>query len=136
MSGAGDTPGNGSRNGSRNGSDDGSDSSNANRLKSPDGTDYEFEWDDTKAASNLAKHGVNFREAMAVVGDPLALTMFDDEHSDDEERWVSIGRAVDGALLLVIHTFVGTGPSTALVRLISARPVTRSERLQYEQGHS
>jgi uncharacterized DUF497 family protein len=49
------------------------------------------------------------------------------------EYWA---RAVDGTLLLVIHTFVGTGPSTALVRLISARPVTRSERLQYEQGNS
>jgi uncharacterized protein len=107
-----------------------------NSLKRPDGTDYEFEWDDAKAASNLANHGVDFREAMAVIGDPPALTMFDDAHSDDEERWVSIGRAVDGTLLLVIHTFVGTGPSTALVRLISARPVTRSERLQYEQGHS
>jgi uncharacterized protein len=108
----------------------------ANTIKSPDGTDYEFDWDDAKAASNLAKHGVDFKQAMAVIGDPLALTMFDDEHSDDEERWVSIGRAVDGALLLVVHTFVGTGPSTALVRLISARAVTRSERLQYEQGNS
>lgn len=108
----------------------------ANTLKSTGGTDYEFEWDDAKAASNLAKHGVDFKEAMAVIGDPLALTMFDDEHSDDQERWVSVGRNVDGTLLLVIHTFVGTGPSTALVRLISARPVTRAERLQYEQGNS
>jgi uncharacterized protein len=116
--------------------DGGNNHDGVNNLKSPDGTDYEFEWDDAKAASNLAKHGVDFREAMAVIGDPLALTMFDDEHSDDEERWVSIGRGADGALLLVIHTFVGTGPSTALVRLISARPVTRAERLQYEQGHS
>jgi uncharacterized protein len=119
------------------GEDVGGNNRNAvNSLERPDGTDYEFEWDDAKAASNLAKHGVDFREAMAVIGDPLALTMFDDAHSDDEERCVSIGRAVDGTLLLVIHTFVGTGPSTALVRLISARPVTRSERLQYEQGNS
>jgi uncharacterized protein len=116
--------------------DGGSKRNGTSSLKSPDGTDYEFEWDDTKAASNLAKHGVNFREAMAVIGDPLALTMFDDEHSDDEERWVSIGRSEEGALLLVIHTFVGTGPHSALVRLISVRPVTRSERLQYEQGRS
>jgi uncharacterized protein len=87
-------------------------------------------------ASNLATHGVDFKDAMAVVGDPLALTMFDGAHSDDEERWVSIGRSADGAVLLVIHTFVGTGPSSALVRLISAQPVTQAERLQYEQGIS
>jgi uncharacterized protein len=98
------------------------------------GTDYEFDWDDNKAAINLGKHGVDFREAMTVMLDPLAMTFFDNEHSQDEDRWVSVGRSSEGALLLVVHTFVGTGPSTALVRIISARPATRHERQQYEQG--
>ena len=62
------------------------------------------------------------------------MTRFDDEHGEDEERWVSVGRAANGALLLVVHTFSATGPNTALVRLISARPATRREREQYEQG--
>jgi len=53
---------------------------------------------------------------------------------DDEERWVSLGRATNGQFLLVVHTFNTTGPNTALVRLISARPATRREREQYEQG--
>jgi uncharacterized protein len=97
-------------------------------------TDYEFDWDDGKAATNLTKHKVDFRQAMTVMLDPLAMTSFDTEHSDDEDRWVSVGRSSEGALLLVIHTFVGTGPSTALVRIISARPATRNERQQYEQG--
>jgi len=97
-------------------------------------TDYEFEWDDAKAESNLAKHGVDFMDAMSVLLDPLAMTRFDDEHSDEGERWVSVGRAGNGQLLLVIHTFSATGPNLALVRLISARPVTRREREQYEQG--
>lgn len=99
-----------------------------------DGTDYEFEWEDAKAESNLAKHGVDFMDAMSVLLDPLAMTRFDDEHSDDEERWVSVGRAGSDQLLLMVHTFSATGPNTALVRLISARPATRREREQYEAG--
>lgn len=98
------------------------------------GTDYEFDWDDNKGSSNLDKHGVDFREAMTVLLDPLAMTFFDAEHSQDEERWVSVGRSSVGALLLVIHTFVGTGLNSALVRIISARPASRQERRQYEQG--
>ncbi len=98
------------------------------------GTDYEFEWDDAKAAGNLVKHGVDFMDAMTVLLDPLAMTRFDDEHSENEERWVSLGRAANQQLLLVVHTFNATGPNTALVRVISARPATRREREQYEQG--
>jgi len=97
-------------------------------------TNYEFEWDDAKAEANLGKHGVDFMVAMSVLLDPLAMTRLDDEHSDDEERWVSVGRAGNGQLLLVVHTFTATGPGTALVRLISARVATRREREQYEQG--
>ena len=98
------------------------------------GTDYEFDWDDNKAAINLGKHGVDFREAMTVMLDPLAMTSFDTEHSQDEERWISVARSNDGALLLVVHTFTATGPNSALVRIISARAATRNERRQYEQG--
>ena len=99
-----------------------------------EGTSYEFEWDDSKAESNLAKHGVDFVDAMGVLLDPLAMTRFDDEHSDDEERWVSVGRAGNDQLLLVVHTFSATGPNTALVRLISERLAARREREQYEKG--
>jgi uncharacterized DUF497 family protein len=98
--------------------------------------DYEFDWDDTKAAANLLKHGVEFSEAMTVLLDPLAMTFYDAEHSDEEERWVSVGRSVNGALLVAVHTFVASGPSSALVRIISARPATKRERQQYEQGSS
>lgn len=99
-----------------------------------EGTAYEFAWDDAKAESNLRKHGVDFMDAMSVVLDPLAMTRFDPEHSDDEERWVSLGRAANGLLLLVVHTFSSIEPNMALVRLISARPATRREREQYEHG--
>lgn len=99
-------------------------------------TDYEFDWDDNKASTNLEKHGVDFRDAMTVILDPLAMTIFDAEHSQNEDRWISVGRSGGGALLLVAHTFVATGPHSALVRIVSARTATRHERQQYEQGSS
>jgi uncharacterized DUF497 family protein len=99
-----------------------------------DRIDYEFEWDDAKAEGNLSKHGVDFTDAMSVLLDPLAMTRLDEEHSDEEERWVSVGRAANGQILLVIHTFSNTGANSALVRLISARQPTRRERVQYENG--
>jgi uncharacterized DUF497 family protein len=63
------------------------------------------------------------------------LTRFDEDHSDDEERWVSLGRSQEGRLLVVVHTFTATGPETALVRVISARLPTKRERQQYEEQH-
>lgn len=97
-------------------------------------TDYEFDWDDSKAAANLQKHSVEFAEAMTVLADPLSLTRFDDEHSEDEERWITLGMSIKSRLLVVVHTFVETGPNAALIRVISARLATRNERVQYEDN--
>ena len=72
---------------------------------------------------------------MTVFLDSLALTLFDEEHSEeDEERWVTIGQADNGAHLVVVHTFAPNGPDTALVRIISARAATRRERQAYREG--
>ena len=71
---------------------------------------------------------------MSVFVDPLAMTRYDDEHSNDEERWVSLGHSGNGRLVVVIHTFTGTGPNSALVRVISARLATPRECNRYEQG--
>ena len=95
-------------------------------------TVYDFQWDAVKAASNAVKHGVTFEQAATVFLDPLALTVFDEAHSQDEERWWSLGYDANGVLLLVAHTYQATGPTSASVRLISARPATRRERLFYE----
>ena len=62
-----------------------------------------FDWDPQKAESNRRKHGVSFERAMAVFGDRDALTIFDDEHSDIAERWVTIGSTGKSGLLLVVH---------------------------------
>jgi uncharacterized DUF497 family protein len=88
-----------------------------------------FEWDDTKARANLAKHGVSFEEATSVFGDPLALTFPDPDHSVDEKRWLTFGVSQIDRLLVVAHTERGRS-----IRIISARKATRHEREIYEHG--
>ncbi len=94
---------------------------------------FEFDWDATKAAANLAKHRVDFAQASTVLNDPLAITVFDEAHSQSEERWFTLGMSNDGQLLAVSHTYEQTTPSRAQVRIISARKATRQERKDYEQ---
>ena len=87
-----------------------------------------FEWDSRKARSNLAKHGVGFQEASTIFGDPLSLTILDPEHSLSEERYITMGRAFTGKLLVVVHTERGDN-----IRIISARSASRRERKFYEE---
>jgi uncharacterized DUF497 family protein len=90
-------------------------------------------WDDRKAQSNLAKHGVTFAQAATVLLDPLALTVFDAAHSQHEERWFTLGTSSEGKLLAVSHTYPQPeAADPAPVRIISAREATRRERQQYE----
>jgi uncharacterized DUF497 family protein len=90
----------------------------------------EFEWDNAKAASNESKHGVPFAEAVTIFADPLALTGFDPGHSDDEDRFISMGTSAVGRVLIVSHT-----DRDDKVRLISAREASRRERRDYEDGN-
>ena len=100
------------------------------------------DWDPFKAASNERNHdGVRFTDAATVLADPLALSVFDHLHSDNEERWFTLGRTSDGTLLAVSHTVIdtldkSTNEPLMRVRIISARRATRRERVQYEaHGH-
>ena len=88
-----------------------------------------FEWDEDKAGTNLKKHGVSFEEASTVLDDPLSLTITDPLHSDEEERFVTIGRSVKQRTLVVVHTDRGETS-----RLISARVANKSEKAAYEKG--
>ncbi len=88
-----------------------------------------FEWDENKAARNLSKHSVSFEEARTVFDDPLYVDFYDPDHSDDEERYLIVGHSNQGPLLIVSYTERGD-----LIRLISARVVTRAEREAYEEG--
>ena len=87
----------------------------------------EFEWDENKAAVNLSKHGVAFDEAKTVFDDPLYVDFYDPDHSYSEHRYIIIGQAQRGRLLIVSYA-----ERENLVRLISAREVTRVEREAYE----
>lgn len=94
---------------------------------------YRFEWDSNKERTNIVKHdGVTFRLASTVLHDPLAITIFDDEHSEYEDRWVSIGQAANGQTLVVVHTFMQLDEQFVEVRLISARKADKLERQDYE----
>lgn len=86
-----------------------------------------FEWDEAKNQANIRKHGVNFRDAAYVFADPFALSIPDDEHSDDEGRWLLLGRNRNEKILLVVHTF----RQGDTIRLISARKATPTEQATY-----
>ena len=90
-----------------------------------------FEWDPTKEARNRKDHKVSFQEACAIFADSHMLTKFDKEHSDDEDRWVTMGDT-GSKLLVIIHTFRTTNDGES-VRIISARKATAKEREQYLQ---
>jgi uncharacterized DUF497 family protein len=91
----------------------------------------EFEWDDDKAAVNLADHQVSFEEAKTVFNDPLYVDFYDPDHSYDEQRYLIVGESRQGRLLIVSYTERGDS-----VRLISAREVTASESKAYEEGQT
>ena len=63
-----------------------------------------FEWDEHKAKENLKKHKVSFEEAKSIFNDPLLLTFPDEYHSEEEERYLSIGLSAHNKILLVVHT--------------------------------
>ena len=93
---------------------------------------YFFDWDPGKAASNFRKHKVTFETAATVFGDPLALSVYDEESSEEEERWVTLGRTEKGRLLVVVHTYQEMSQTEAHVRIISARTPTKHEQQTYE----
>ena len=89
-----------------------------------------FEWDPEKAAKNLRKHKVSFTEAATVFGDDLSITVDDPDHSEQEDRYITIGLSHQGRLLMVAHT-----ERSDTIRIISARELTSTEREAYEEGY-
>lgn len=87
-----------------------------------------FDWDESKAATNLKKHGVTFEEASSVFVDPLAAIFGDEAHSRDESREIIVGHSAEGRLLLVSFTERGEA-----IRIIGARQATNRERRDYEE---
>ncbi len=84
----------------------------------------EFEWDENKNAINIQKHGISFQLAKKVFDDPYYIELYDDIHSDDEDRYAVIGYVND--VLYVIYT-----ERKDKIRLISARLANSLERKYY-----
>ena len=89
----------------------------------------EFEWDEAKAAANLAKHGVSFEEAKTIFDDRLYVDFYDPKHSLNEHRYIIIGQSDQRRVLIVSYT-----ERNDAIRLINARELTRGERRDYEKG--
>ena len=90
----------------------------------------DFEWDPVKDDTNEQKHGVSFAEAMTVFADPLALTGYDPDHSDNEDRYITMRMSADPRLMVVSHT-----DRDDKIQIISARLASRGERKDYEDGN-
>ena len=91
---------------------------------------FVFEWDESKAKSNLKKHGVSFEEAQSVFFDENARIVPDPEHSDDEDRFILLGISANVRILTVCHCY---RHDEKTVRIISARRATNHEAKQYQE---
>ena len=89
-----------------------------------------FEWNTDKNKSNIKKHGVDFNEAETVFQDEMALELFDDEHSNDEDRYIIIGISSKTRELMVCHCYRNGGD---VIRIFSARRATKNEIALYER---
>ncbi|NET78743.1 BrnT family toxin [Okeania sp. SIO1F9] len=95
--------------------------------------DYNFDWNPAKEKQYIRKHKLNFRLASTIFRNPYQLTIYDEEHSQDEDRWITIGLDETGILRVVIHTFKEINKSSYLIRIISARKATLTETQVYQQ---
>ena len=87
----------------------------------------QFEWDDEKEKINIAKHGIDFTTAARVFKDENRLELYDEAHSDTEDRYITIG-IIDGVAYLVMVVYTEREEA---IRLISARKATKQEGRMY-----
>jgi len=95
--------------------------------------EYFFEWDPKKAKENIQSHKVSFQSAATIFRDPNMISIFDEEHSDTEERWITVGIDEKGILLIVSHTFQNIDKFRCNIRIISARKAGIREIKQYKE---
>lgn len=87
-----------------------------------------------KARNNVRKHKISFERAATIFRDPNMRSIADDEHGNDEERWITMGLDETGNLIVTVHTFLEVGRNISRIRIISARKATKQEKNQYEKG--
>jgi len=96
---------------------------------------YKFEWDPAKEKTNIQKHKVSFRRAATVFRDPNQLSVYDEEHSEYEDRWITMGIDSSAVLRVVVHTFERVDDRLCEIRIISARKATDREAVEYRGGN-
>ncbi len=89
-----------------------------------------FEWNEGNSRKSADKHSVSQSEAEQAFLDPRLLVLVDDRHGDAEKRFAAYGRTVEGRRLHVTFTL---RRDETLVRVISARAMSRKERARYDQ---
>ena len=92
---------------------------------------YNFEWDPRKAREKQDKHSVTFDEAATIFRDSKALSIFDPDHNEIEDRWITLGVSEKGRLLIVIHTFREENEDSVTIRIISSRKASKQEIKTY-----
>ncbi len=92
--------------------------------------DTAFEWDTQKSRLNKLKHGISFEQAQTVFYDENARLIADPEHSKSENRFILLGLSSKLRTLVVCHCYRKTA---SVIRIISARKATKTERSQYEE---
>ncbi len=96
---------------------------------------YEFDWDQVKERKTIRSRRLTFQQAATVFRDPNQHTLFDEAHSDEEERWITIGLDSAGLLRVVVHTFEQLAEDLCQIRIISARKATSAEERQYQEAN-
>lgn len=90
-----------------------------------------FEWDNEKEKKNVKKHGISFKIAELVFGDQNRVELYDEKHSTlDEDRYITIG-IIDEIAFIVTVVYTPRGTDENIIRIISARKATRSEKEAY-----
>jgi uncharacterized protein len=95
---------------------------------------FDFDWDYRKAKTNVRKHSISFERATTIFRDPNLLSIPDEEHSEFEERWLTIGLDENGVLIVISHIFKYVSQERCRIRVISARKATKTEIKHYEEG--
>jgi len=86
-----------------------------------------FEWDQQKNQANIAKHDLDFGDALRIFRLPLRISL-DERENYGEDRWIGIG-ILDGRVVVVVFT----EPNEQTIRIISLRKALPYERKCYEQ---
>jgi len=95
--------------------------------------DYCFEWDIEKARTNEIKHGISFEEAASIFHDPNAISIFDVDHSQSEDRWLTLGMSNLGRIIVLCHTLNDEASDRVSIRIISSRKAKQREIKQYRK---